>query len=344
MRQKLMRSVADLHPAYAGVVMATGIISTGLALFHDGWLSGVLLVIAVILFAVLLVGYGWRLLGFPGQVIDDLRDPSRTFGYFTLVAAVNVIGVRVALDQHAVIAVGLAIASVAVWLVLTYLIPLQVAAKTQDAVMPGINGSWFLWVVGTQSIAEAAATLARLRPFDAGVLATLAVVFWSIGIVLYLIIAALVMARLLFIGLTPQVSLPSYWISMGATAISVLAAAKILSLRGDLPVLVVTRDVVSGVGFVLWAFGSWWIPMMLVLGVWRHFVRRLRFTYDPTWWSLVFPVGMYAVASKMFGQVNGLGFMTDIARYAIWAACAALVAVCAMVVRRLLNDIRARQV
>lgn len=317
--------------------MATGILSTGLAMDQYTWISRLLLVVSILVLAILLVGYGWRLVRFPRRVVADLRNPSLTFGFFTLVAAANVIAVRMALDQHLATAIGFAIASVPVWLVLSYLVPLEIAAEANAPVMPGINGSWYLWVVGTQSIAEVAATLAAAIPAAGDALATVAATFWCIGVLLYLIIAALVVARLLVIGLTPRVSLPTYWISMGATAISVLAAAKILALPDQLPVLATTREMISGVAFLLWAFGSWWIPLLIVLGIWRHVVRRLPFTYDPSWWGLVFPLGMYAVASQTLGQVTGLVFLTDIAHYAIWVGVAALLAVCAMAGRRLLH-------
>lgn len=125
MSEQLIQAVADLHPAYAGMVMATGIVSTGLALYHHDRWSELLLAIAVVAFAVLLVGYGWRLIVFPSRVLADLRDPSRTFGYFTVVAAANVIAVRMALGHHLATSAGFAIGSVGVWLVLTYLVPLR---------------------------------------------------------------------------------------------------------------------------------------------------------------------------------------------------------------------------
>jgi tellurite resistance protein TehA-like permease len=332
---RITRAVADLHPAYAGMVMAIGIVSTDFKRFGHRGLSDALLVIAVIVFVILLVSYGWRLLQFPRRVLDDLRDPSRTFGYFTLVAAANVVAVRMKLADDVTVTAALAIASVAVWLTLSYLIPLELAAHHRDPVMPGINGSWYLWTVGTQSIAEVTATLATALPARADWLATISVVFWSIGVLLYLIIAILVTARLLIVGLTPQVALPTYWISMGATAISVLAAAKILALPEHIRAVTVTQDVISGLGFMLWAFGSWWIPMLIVLGIWRHALRRHAVTYDPSWWGLVFPLGMYAAASDRFGQVKHLDFMTDIAQYGIWVALAALVGIGALALRRL---------
>lgn len=38
----------------------------------------------------------------------------------------------------------------------------------------------------------------------------------------------------------------------------------------------------KGVTLWYWATATWWIPMLLVLGIWRHRVRRFRFRYDRT--------------------------------------------------------------
>jgi hypothetical protein len=123
MNRRIRQEIADLHPGYAAVVMATGIDSTGLALF--GWhvLSAVLLVVAIVAFAVLLLAYAWRAVGYPRRVLADARDPGRAFGYFTIVAALNVVGTRLALDHHLVAGAALGLASVPAWLVLTYAIP-----------------------------------------------------------------------------------------------------------------------------------------------------------------------------------------------------------------------------
>src|SRR5262249_26957015 len=151
--------------------------------------------------------------------------------------------------------------------------------------LAGINGSWFLWVVGTQSLAVALASLAP--PVDHWI-ATLAVMLWTVGVVLYLIIATLVLAGLLhFPG--PAASLtPAFCVFIGATAISVLAGANLLGLPGD-PVLFAIRPVLSGLSLILWAFGTWLIPLLIGLGVWRHLIRRVPLRYDPGLWSMVFP-------------------------------------------------------
>jgi tellurite resistance protein TehA-like permease len=96
---------------------------------------------------------------------------------------------------------------------------------------------------------------------------------------------------------------------MGATAIIVLAGARILGLPAAPAVVKATAGFVEGFSFALWAFGTWWIPLLVVLGIWRHVRHRWPLTYEPAVWSVVFPLGMYSVATAAFGQAAHLAFM-----------------------------------
>jgi tellurite resistance protein TehA-like permease len=323
---RVRRAVAGLHPSYAALVMATGIVSTGLATFGFEILSDIALVVTIVAFAILVVGYTWRGLAYRRRTLAEATDPSRAFGYFCLVAGANVLGLRLALDHDLVATAVLGSASAILWLVFTYAIPgnMIVGART---VLPRINGNWFMWVVATQSIAAVAATLAGSVASVRVSMAVLAVALWGIGVLLYLMLAALVSLRLLDEPVSPHALSPNYWIYMGATAISAFAGARILALPASLPVMMATRQVVSGLSFLLWAFGTWWIPLLVAFGIWRHMVRREHVGYEPALWSMVFPLGMYAVASETYGAVTGLGFMVDIARVAVWVGVAACIGV-----------------
>ncbi|GGP03009.1 hypothetical protein LDL08_12150 [Nonomuraea glycinis] len=68
-------------------------------------------------FAVLLAAYVWRLVAYPRRALADARGPGRAFGYFSLVAAPNVLGIRLALDHH--LAVGFWGIGVILYLMLT---------------------------------------------------------------------------------------------------------------------------------------------------------------------------------------------------------------------------------
>jgi tellurite resistance protein TehA-like permease len=78
-------------------------------------------------------------------------------------------------------------------------------------------------------------------------------------------------------------------------------------------------------GFTLfwWATATWWIPMLLILGLWRHVYRKLPLRYDPLYWGAVFPLGMYTACTVRLSQAVDAPFLTAIPRVSIWVAVAA---------------------
>ncbi|MGH3188863.1 MAG: tellurite resistance/C4-dicarboxylate transporter family protein [Streptosporangiaceae bacterium] len=323
-------AIRDLHPGYFAFVMATGIISTGTFLLGPSWLSRALLAAASIGLVVLSAALVIRLAVFRSSVAADIQAPERVFGFFTIVAGIDVFGVRLGAAGHPLGTAILAGLAAAVWLVLTYGVPASLLlARERDSVLGGVNGTWLLWVVGTQSLSVTASTLVPVWPSQAGLLAPVAVGLWSVGLVLYLLLVSLIMLRWLTVPMTPETLGPPYWILMGATAITVLAGARILNLPAALPVTRATSGFVEGFSFALWASGTWWIPLLIVLGLWRHVRRHWPLSYEPTLWSVVFPLGMYSVATLSFGKVAHLTFMEPLSRFMLWVAIAAWAVVAA---------------
>jgi tellurite resistance protein TehA-like permease len=264
-------------------------------------------------------------------VVQDALEPARAFGFFTVVAALNVVGVAFYDPDAPGVTIILGLVSVPLWLLLSYGIPGSLILRSRKKpVSAQVNGSWFLWVVGTQSVATAAAAICTDFPSPA--LADAAVALWGIGVLLYLMLATLVTLRLLTTPTDPHTLGPSYWIYMGATAITVLAGSQVLALSDELPVTVVTSGFVSGFTYVLWAFGVWWIPLLVLFGVWRHGLRREPVRYESELWSIVFPLGMYAVASIHFGGQVHLPVLVGIGEVGAWiAGLAWLIVTAAMV-------------
>src|SRR5262249_40551593 len=122
---------------------------------------------------------------------------------------------------------------------------------------------------------------------------------------------------------------PPYWILMGATGIIVLAGSDILTLPAIPPAVSAPPAVTAIDGFlkgaciVFWSFGTWLIPLLIVLGFWRHVLRQWPLRYGSALWTVVFPIGMYGVATRSFGKAAGIGFMQPLSRGVIWVAMAA---------------------
>ena len=331
-------AVRDLHPGYFAFVMATGIISTGTFLLGPSWLSRALLAAASAGLVVLGAALAARLVFFRSSVAADIQAPDRVFGFFTITAGLDVLGVRLALAGHPLATAILAALAAAVWLVLTYGVPASLLlTRAHDSVLGGVNGSWLLWIVATQSLSIAAAVLVPAWPSQTALLAPVAAGLWCVGLLLYLMVVALILLRWLTVPMTPATLGPPYWILMGATAISVLAGARDLTLPAGIPVVRATAGFVEGFTFALWAFGTWWIPLLIILGLWRHVRRHWPLTYEPTLWSVVFPLGMYSVATLTFGKAAHLAFMEPLARFMLWVAVAAWALVAAAFLARLVR-------
>lgn len=300
-------------------VMATGIVASALDDVGRHHLSDLLLAISVVALVLLAVLSVLRVVRHRDAVLEDARNPVVAFGFFTVVAAVNVVGVELYSPSHPSATIVLALVSVPLWILCSYGLPGNFILGPQREPAAGkVDGSWFLWVVGTQSLAVAAATVGADR--DSHAYADIAVALWGIGVLLYLMLATLVTLRLLTAPDAAGNLNPSYWIYMGATAITVLAGSTILALPADVPILVATSAVVSGLTYILWAFGMWWVPLLVVFGIWRHVVNRHPLRYETGLWSIVFPLGMFAVASMHFGAIADLPFLHTIGQWGAWIA------------------------
>jgi tellurite resistance protein TehA-like permease len=63
--------------------------------------------------------------------------------------------------------------------------------------------------------------------------------------------------------------------------------------------------------------------LLVIFGVWRHVVRRHPLEYSPTYWSLVFPLGMYAVATYRLSLASDFHPIELFSRIMVWVALVA---------------------
>jgi tellurite resistance protein TehA-like permease len=331
----LVPIVRDADPRCFAMVMATGIVSVALGLAASPDLSVVLLWVAAVSFALLVAASAWRVAAFGQDVRGELKRPDRLFSYFAFPAAASVLGARLAgHGPDGVVAVLAAVTALA-WIALSGAVLAFLASWAGPRRAIGdVNGTWQLWVVGTQAtaIAVTSAHAAGILPGRAAAWA--AVVAWVAGAALYLVITALVITRLSVAGLAPGEQFAPYWVTMGAASITVLAAAETLQVTRAGALTGLRPALITG-ALVFWSVATGLIPPLTVLGVAR-WSRGLASTgFRRELWMIVFPAGMYATASMRIGTAAGLPLIRQTGTAAAWAAAAAWALVfAAMIFRR----------
>lgn len=312
----------ELEPNYFALVMATGIVSIAMLDHHPVVISDALLWLCILEYAVLVVLHAWRVCAHRDAVAADLAESRRAFGMLTFVAASGVLGTRLAIDRHSMIGLVLLLVCGLAWLVLGYVVPWAAASGRGSPALAQADGRWFMWVVAGQSVAVLAATLEREVASGRRALALLAVFCWAVGGFLYVIAGILVATRLVRYPVQPGDFTPPYWIAMGATAITGVAGAGVAQMSAS-PVATAVHGTVEGASVLFWSFGTWLVPPLIAAGVWRHMWHRVPLRYETDLWSIVFPLGMYGVASRNLGRAADLPLLRDVGTQESWIALAA---------------------
>lgn len=321
MRHRRVRSLArDLPPGSFALVMASGIVAIALSLTgHDtvalipAGVTG-----AAYLLLVLLTGY--RLITVRSALTADFRSRSRSIGHLTFVAGTNVVGVLALFRGWSAAAAALFTIAALAWLILGYLVPWAVLRnRRDDPALPEVNGTWFLWAVSSQSVAIAAADLEITYGGARDYLAALAMLAWALGVAQYAVVAVVLLLRFTNRPILPADLDPPYWVTMGALAITVVAGARITRMNSA-PMVDATRTLIGGVSVIAWCVATWLIPALVAIGWWRHVRHRIPLRYERGLWSMVFPLGMYAVAGIYLGQADQLPLVQTIGSAWTWIA------------------------
>src|SRR5680860_1181995 len=115
------QEIKNLLPAYFALVMATGIISIAFWLDGLAFFAYLLFYINMVFLLVLILSFIYRCIYYTKHVLEDFRSYQKGPGFFTIVAALCIVGNQVILlFQHIALATIILIIAAISWLIIGY--------------------------------------------------------------------------------------------------------------------------------------------------------------------------------------------------------------------------------
>lgn len=321
-RMNIRSGIADLSPGYFALVMATGIVSIAAHIYGLKWIAYGLLYFNIVAYLWLFALSILRLIFFTKRCAADFYNPRKSPGFLSFVAGSCVLGTQLVFLRHDYFwSSGLYFIALISWVFLIYafftVITIEHNKPTFDK---AINGVWLLVIVSSQAISVLGILLAKHFSFSHHQILFLSLIMFLCGCMFYLIVITLIVYRMSFFELMAREFAPSYWINMGAVAISALAGSFLISHAGDWIFLESLLPFLKGFTLFFWAIGTWWIPFIIILDVWRYVIKRLPITYHPQFWDVVFPLGMYTVCTLEMSWAMNLPFIKGIPSVSVYVA------------------------
>jgi tellurite resistance protein TehA-like permease len=320
-----------LSPDVFSVVMATGILSVAVRNHHYSTISRILGVLAVVALVVL-AGLVPVVATARRQLLPwRMTDPEVRLPLFTFVAGCVIVDNR--LSSYPVVLPILGGIAVVFWLILVVLSVRNLSQRRLVALRDQAHGAWLLPSVGTSGLAIVASKLAGTTGRSQWVIGAVAV--WMVALGFYVMMVALMVWRAVAARLDRDGFEPDAWILMGALAIAVVAGHYIHQQASD-----GLADDVHVATVVIWLLASLWIPPLIYFGLHRIEKRPKLLQFTGAWWTLVFPLGMYSVATYTIATEIQQRSLQTVALLVFWNALLAWVIVAVAGVLRIPSALR----
>ncbi len=318
-------SPAALSPSVFSIVLGTGGVSLCANLLGLRKVALALLALNALLLAIAWIATVLRVAWTARALLADLTDLTRGPSFFFAPLATGIFGIQIAVLTDAQNLVQPCwIFSLVLWLLLSCLFMVGASVREgQAGFAEAISPTWLLpgaalivtVGLGTHVMREAGETL--LFGLYGGLL---------LGFFFNVVVMVALLYRWLFLPMRPEQLLANNWINMGGFAIVVVAGLKLAALHGrSVPAGATAWSEIPIRPLVIfsWVVATWWVPILLAAGFWRHALQRVPFRYETPYWALVFSPSVYALATAgLIAEHNLVALMWVPPAFAVFASIA----------------------
>ncbi|MEP9410663.1 MAG: tellurite resistance/C4-dicarboxylate transporter family protein [Candidatus Brocadia sp.] len=248
---------------------------------------------------------------FSKEALEEMLNPGKTLYFFTIVGAVNFIGICFSRVFHLHTTATLCwYVAIGLWLAVSLFSfsILFLNRKSEDRKIDDIlHGGWFFATVGTQSTALLGVIVAAHAIWHVLFIQVFSFALWSVGASLYLIFMSLIILRLVFYRFDNNTDLSPYWMNAGAAAVTAITGTvlyqHIQAVGGP---FVDFLPFLKGISLLFWSFGLWWMPFLIILAMRKLIYSDGGLAFTVGYWEIVFAVGLYADSTvQMVGLFDG---------------------------------------
>lgn len=302
--------VKNFSPAWFAVVMGTG----GLAnvLFVMGKSSPLagktavgLWLLNCLLFLVLLIPWVARWFSYPQETLADLKHPQLSNFFVTMPAGALIVASNfLVIGKPYFTGSFLVTLGLVLWIigaVLSFVfavIGIYNQAVGEMASPDPINFSWLMMPVVNILLPLTGNMLVKsywpVRPDWAKLINIIDIGFFGIGLLLFLLMAAVVLNRLIINKMPPAMATPTFWVLLGPIGVgtvSLMGLADVAQLLG----LVTDVSPIKFMALVLWGFGLW--VFIFILAITVRYMRSGGIPFSLSWWAFIFPLAAYTLSS-----------------------------------------------
>ncbi len=244
-------------------------------------MSSVLLVLSILVYLGVFIAYGIKLLKFPQAVVHEFNHPIR-LSFFPASSIGLILLATASLPHTPTLAFWLWSVGIAVQLVFTLII-LSTWMHHERFQVQHSNPAWFIPIVGNILVPIAGVELGYME---------VSWFFYSIGLVMWLPLLAVLLNRFFFHPMLPSKLLPTLFILIAPPAVGFISWLKL------------HHGLLDDTGRILYYFALF--TTLLMATQYKHF---MKVSFALPWWAYSFPVAAITIATMIMQEkVGGIFF------------------------------------